>query len=434
MAFKKYTQCYNFGPGETPPYHISDIAELAFWFGAAPAVITGLVAGLASGAAIGGPIGAILGALIGVFVGLTAGTWNALSRAAEQWRFHRLVCLSGVQCAVGRVIRPEERGDLGQFDNDQFFDMFLMPYPPKEELRYTTPSENFKASPPQPGIVDPSMQAKLDAHPRNDVFIDEFQGQALMRPSVDLPYDTRRNWLHCEAEGDFWVRIGDLALALGLLAGALGAGTVAAAIGGASLGCSIGGFFGPIGCLIGAILGLIIGLIAAALASKEIFEGVLQDIFDTDPGDIEDANVGDEALGPLAVGDRLVVLGEHVYDGFHEGWHEIHPLMAVMRIPADSHLYVEWDPDFPPDGTVPDETDLAGIVPPEGLGFTPQDIQQGLESDRFRARAVALKDFWCQELRAAFDETVRATQQSLTERWTIHPLVDGCAPEDPVIK
>ncbi len=40
-------------------------------------------------------------------------------------------------------------------------------------------------------------------------------------------------------------------------------------------------------------------------------------IFETDPGDVEDANVGDKALGDIGDGSRVAVLGEHVYDGFH---------------------------------------------------------------------------------------------------------------------
>jgi hypothetical protein len=212
----------------------------------------------------------------------------------------------------------------------------------------------------------------------------------------------------------------------GALAGALAVATVAAgaagAAYGASVGCAIGGIFGPIGCLIGAILGAILGALlaggGAALIGKAIIEGVLQSIFDADPGDIEDANVGDLPLGPLSVGDKLAVIGEHVYDGFHEGWHELHPLMAVVRIPEDG--YLEWDPDFPAGGK------------PDGAakGLTEDDMRRGLDSEAFRARTTELRDKWCQMIRERFDGQVGQAQQGLTERWTIHPFVDGCTPPE----
>jgi hypothetical protein len=435
--FKKYTQCYAHTPGDKP-FNESGLAGLAIVHGILPGVLFGALTGLVVGLAVGGPIGAVVGIAVGLFSTVTVGLALALTQAALQWRFHRLVCLTGVQCAVGSVKTPEKRGDLGAFDNDQFFDLTLMPYRREDAFQYATASDNFKSN--KPGIIDPSVQAKLDAHPSNDVYTDGLQGQNLVRPSIDdLPYDTKRSWLHCEAEGDFWVRVDSLALALGLLAGVLAVVTVAAAAAGAaegaSIGCSIGGFFGPIGCLIGGIIGAIIGALLAGAAagaiSSAIFQAALQDIFDTDPGDIEDANVGDTPLGPLSPGDKLAVIGEHVYDGFHEGWHEIHPLMAVVRIGAESPSYLEWDPDFPAGGAIPPP--LPGL-PPGSPALTGVDMQQGLDSPLFRARVTDMRDRWCSMIRARFDENVATAQQGLTERWTIHPSVDGCDSSSTVIK
>lgn len=279
--FKKYTQCYVHAPGDKP-FNESGLAGLAIVNGVVPGVLFGALTGLVAGLAAGGPIGAVVGFFVGLFSAVTVGLALALTEASQQWRFHRLVCLTGVQCAVGSVKTPEARGDLGEFDNDQFFDLTLMPYRREDAFQYAAASDNFKL--PKPGIIAPSAQAKLDAHPSNDVYTDGLQGQALARPSIDdLPYDTTRSWLHCEAEGDFWVRVNDLALALGLLAGALAVVTVGSAIlggiEGAGIGCSIGGFFGPIGCLIGAIIGKIVGALlaggAAGLISYAIIQAVL---------------------------------------------------------------------------------------------------------------------------------------------------------------
>jgi hypothetical protein len=35
-------------------------------------------------------------------------------------------------------------------------------------------------------------------------------------------------------------------------------------------------------------------------------------------------------------------------------------------------------------------------------------------------------------LKQAFDPAVHQAQQGLSQRWTIHPAVDGCAETDPV--
>lgn len=172
---------------------------------------------------------------------------------------------------------------------------------------------------------------------------------------------------------------------------------------------------GPIGCIIGAIVGWLLGA-AAAVALVHLAASAAA--FASDPGDVEDANVGDKALGPIRVNDRVVVFGEHVYDGFHEGWHEIHPLMAVQKL-DDLEAYLLWNPAFPD-----------GDTPPFGLSH--DDMRQGLDSPAFRGQADSLKDRWCAALNEAFDPGTRDVQRRSRHRWTIHPSVDGCEPEEPV--
>jgi hypothetical protein len=404
MAFRKYTQCYDHTLGDRP-FNKDDLAGLAVLHGLAPGAFFGALTGLAVGLAVGGPIGAAVGFLVGLFTTATVGVTFALHEAAQKWRFHRLVCRTGVKCAVGAVHEDPERGDLGEFDNDEFFDLVLMPH-----------------------RVDDEPTGTLG---KNNVYDDDFQGQELMKPSIDdLPYDLTRRWLHCEAEGDFWVRMADLALALGLLTGLVATATVAAgaggAVAGAAAGCAIGAIFGGIGCIIGAILGAILGALlaggGAAVLGGLLIEAVLNAIFETDPGEVEDANVGDRERGAITVGDKVAVLGEHVYDGFHEGWHEIHPLMAVVKMGDEtgrweSAEYLEWDPSYSGSDPRPD-------------GLTAADMKAGLNSPSFSEHAVALRQRWCDLLHERFDEAVTKSQQELTQRWTIHPSVDGCVPTD----
>jgi hypothetical protein len=180
------------------------------------------------------------------------------------------------------------------------------------------------------------------AHPRNEIYVDGFQGEELLKPTAALlspqfvgyndetkePKELHTaSMLHCEAEGDFWVRMKELAVALGLLATVVPAASVAGAVAGGSIGAAAGcailtvvlPFLGGLACTLGAIIGGAIGAAAGAAIAGAlpgvIGALVLQAIFDASPGEVEDANVGDMAgLGEIVAGSRVAVLGEHVYD------------------------------------------------------------------------------------------------------------------------
>jgi hypothetical protein len=405
--YRQYTNCYHHTAGDKP-FNRSDL--LAFVAGAsAPGLIAALLAFL------GG-----VGWLGFVFIAIQYAA--TIIAVANQWLYHRLVCVSGDQCAVGTVQDDPSRGDLGEFDNDQFFD--LRPMPHRENDEYKGPDNNFWS-----GKAGPSIDGKTETHPSNDIYLDGFQGQQLIAPSIkDLPYDLSRSVLHCEAEGNFWQAMKDTAALQGL---AVGLGAAAGAGVGAAAGCAIGAVFFGIGCLIGAIIGALLGGLAGGAAGAYIGANAA---FNSDPGNVEDANVGDRDLGPIKVGDRVVVFGTHVYDGFHEGWHEIHPLKAVMKFdPTETSNYLEWDPNFnDPAKIAPATPDMA----PAMKALAVSDMQLGLDSKKFRARAEWLRDRWCRLVRERFDPATIAAQGLPQNRWTVHPDVDGCRPSDgpPVIK
>jgi hypothetical protein len=113
-------------------------------------------------------------------------------------------------------------------------------------------------------------------------------------------------------------------------------------------------------------------------------------------------------------------------------------LMAVVKLAdqkeqQESGYYLEWDPDFPDTGTLPkdDLPDMPSTPPNDITKITADDMRKGLESDKFRRRMEWLKDRWCGLIREAFDPAVQTAQQGLTNRWTIHPAVDGCVPAPP---
>jgi uncharacterized protein YidB (DUF937 family) len=450
MAYKHYTSCYIY-PDGGKPYNESD--QVAF---AATQILIALaITGI--GALIGllaGPIGALIGTLGGSIVGFT----NLLNQAADEWLNHRLICLDkdNPKCAVGIVSFDPTRSDLGTFDNDQYFDVVLMPHPAElmigldEKIfdpditsqidNALVPANRYDAN----GKVVDSFAKHIADHPDNKIWSDGFQGQRLLSARLDInddlgyasPKTHERNMLHCEAEGDFWVRIKKFAPALAaLIDAALAAAAVGAVAGssiGSAAGCAIGSFFfGPIGCAIGAALGGLLGGAAGAAAGGAatyfgVIAPILQEIFDAGPGDVEDANVGDKALGPIAMNDIVAVMGEHVYDGYHDCWNEFHPLMAVVKIDKSGGVgpgyYLQWQPSLPGKPPPP--------PPGEAITLTKDDLKQGLNSDNFRQRCEHLKDTWCRMLSDAFSEKTRQKQQALDERWTIHPMVDGCRRRD----
>jgi hypothetical protein len=422
--FRQYTQCYQHTPGDKP-FNKSDLVSFAA--GASAPGLIGMLVAFLSGAWVIGFV---------VFIIQYAVTITAI---ANEWLSHRLCCLpGGDQCAVGTLeLPPKVDTLLGSFDNDDFFDIRLMPH--RHEDEYIGPNTAINLSPPGAG---PSLDGSTENHPANDIFLDgtgpaavaagfKGQGQTLLKPFfTDLSYDptedsvvndlnqvpagtkVTRSTLHCEAEGNFWAEMKATAAWQGLAAG--GGAVVGTAAGAAILTALCVATCG-IGCVIATVVGAIAGFAAGGAAGGYLAASAA---FNSDRGNVNDANVGDDPLGPLVDKDQVVVFGTHVYDGFHTGWHEFHPLKAIIKA-GDPKLdifglpYVEWDPNA-----------SSGIG---SAGLTVDDVKKGLASPAFVAAAKNLRDTWCKLLTEAFAPPTVSAQGLPDNRWTIHPAVDGCS-------
>src|ERR1044072_9514203 len=198
MPAPAYTTCYEFKPGDRP-FNEKDLVKLFAKngvLGASFGAVLDITAGLAAE-----PIGAVVGLLAGAFAAEYTATSVAITEGANEWLHHRLICLGGDACAIGVVKKLPEVADLDVFDNDEYFDLTLMPQA-DQAFDHAVLSDGF--------------QGVRLIRPRADLLQELGYDNDQVEPTKDMSEMTR-DWLHCEAEGDFWVRMKELAPALGVV-------------------------------------------------------------------------------------------------------------------------------------------------------------------------------------------------------------------------
>ncbi|MEU1286957.1 hypothetical protein [Kitasatospora sp. NPDC005856] len=150
----------------------------------------------------------------------------------------------------------------------------------------------------------------------------------------------------------------------------------------------------------------------------------------------EAAQAFDDAFvtGPVArqikVGDVLIVQGRWVWDAGHSGHTELHPVKAIVKLTT-------------PAGQLPAE------VRPAPAGYDPRTNVPAAD----RATITATQQRWCRLVNEAppppdprnpdgltgaqlgsltpAQLAVLTAQQRPENSWTVHPLIDGCAPGRP---
>jgi hypothetical protein len=334
MSFNQYTQCVQ-------PADHSSINEYV------SAVIQGLIpAGVLAAIAIaaGEPWCALFSLEIFAAAGAVA--------FCEWWLNDRLICLGGDRSAVGMLVTIEPatgKSGFNAFDTDYSINLLLY--------------DNL------PGVT----QAVAEVHPPYGELIKAqpgVTGLGLATPgetATDVATQIKSAVLHAEFEG---AGIRDLKIgaqvALGLSIAAL-------------LACVF--IPPPWGVIIAAILALL--ALLAALIGALVGLGDTGSPADVDPS-LGNLHTNDPAQNNLGA-DLLYVMGSWVYDSFHDGWNELHPIKACSRIGR-------WDGDWP-------------------AGF----------EDTIKRFDQAFED--------ANNPDTRDEQDHPRHEWTEHPDVDGCDDE-----
>ena len=289
MTYRQYTKCVQ------PSNHSSMNQYVS-------AVTQGLLAGGVSAAiavALGEPWCAFIAIEIFAMAGVVA--------FCEWWLYDRLICLGGDQAAIGMLVSIEPatgKSGLGAFDTDYSINLLLYD--------------------DQPGV----SQSVAEQHPP---FGELIKGQqAITNIGLSTPGESATD------------------VATGIESAVLHAEFEGAGIEDLKIGAQVG-----LGLSIAALIvciavpppwGAIIAAILAFLAFLAALFGALFGLGDTgSPGDVDpglgDLHTNDPAHGDIGA-DLLYVYGTWVYDTFHEGWNEIHPIKVCARVGR-------WDGDWP---------------------------------------------------------------------------------------
>jgi len=341
------------------------------------------------------------------------------------WLYDRLICLGGDRCAIGflgNVEPPDAKSGFEMFDTDFSFNLVLAPHQYQER----PPGYLTTPLPPAPPGKDPKEWAdeKFKEALHAQIADDGLQGVLIKETDTTgnektifgtKKYDfsgyfsTIGGWsvkynfqpyLHCEFEGP-----GVLDL-LHSAEAALAFATAAAVV------CAIP----VIGWLACAVLSAIAGLIALVGIFEAINDKAKPTVYDPVTGQTS------SAMHPLS--DILFVRGTWVFDTFHEGWNELHPIKdcyLVAKASWQSADVIDWD------NAIASYMVAIGRWTWDALklpNFTP--IKDGPPKPSDWTDWVK---FWCDHVETASSPLTVAAQSRQENQWTIHPLIDGCQPE-----
>ncbi len=335
------------------------------------------------------------------------------------WLYDRLICLGGEKCAIGMlgsVEPPEEKSGFDAFDTDYSINLVLAPHniqelpadypdnvpPPPDPLGKEAHyhSEYLKAL--NRAIADDGMQGYLIREQTITSNANwDFQGY-LNKIAGSMVLHHYQAYLHCEFEGGgIWKLYQALLILLPI--------STATAIT-----CAIP-FFGWIVC---AILGAVALVIAIA--------GVVLALNDKGSPSAYDPKTKETRTKLETKSDILFVKGDWVFDTAHEGWNEIHPIKdckVVGKVKYLANASIDWDDAIGSfmvaagrwafDNTNPKSPTFIKVNGPA----RPEDWTAWVKAE-------------CDGLGTASSSLTIKSQEEPSNRWEIHPAIDGCAPAE----
>jgi hypothetical protein len=270
-----------------------------------------------------GIVGAVLGAIVGGGLGALAGFGATIGLSAVlgfcDWWFHyRLICIRDDQCAVGTVGRTAVSTGIDDPDLDFTINLVLAPVDkdshldgaaqipllqPSGQDRYYTPQPGY---PPLSGMNELSTEEEGSSNPKTTA-------------------------LHCEIEGNGMETVCTAATVAGVVGAVAGTAAGIAAGAAAAAGCLAFLIFAPLCWLAAALAAL-----AAAAATSAVVTGagwVLGVALGGDKGSPADV-AAEPGSGTIAVGDHVAIVGDWIFDNAHDGWHELHPVKKLLKLPC----------------------------------------------------------------------------------------------------
>lgn len=319
----------------------------------------------------------------------------------------KLVCLGdgSDQCAIGHITHFEPASAKlfpSNLDNDFSFNVLLAPHGLGEvnHQQYLTNYNVVAADGMQGWLMQeqPAMPSPHDAgNPADDsppppLPSARYQGYVTVYPDSNyLDYDPSQSpfqvpgsdgyqfyvpSFHMECEGS---RVHDVCAA------------IAAVQGPASAVCDIP-IIGWLTCFVVDVLLAPVLAAAIAIAWANAIDG-----------SAADPMVG--GGGTLALGDLIIGQGRWVYDAAHQGWNEFHPLKRLQLIPPEVS---DWSASFPDFSSwYQSWCEATQACPPYAPpGSVPTEM-------------------------TASQQQTYDNQRDPSNQWIFHPLVDGCATDQP---
>lgn len=270
-----------------------------------------------------GIIGAVLGAIAGGGFGALAGFGSTIGLSfvlgfCDWWFHYRLICLKDDQCAVGTVGRTAVSTGIDDPDLDFTINLVLAPVAKDSHLdaaaqipmltangqdRYFTPQAGY---PPLGGVDDLTT---------------EEEGSDKARTTA----------LHCEIEGNGMETVCAAATVAGVVGAIAGTAGGIAAGAAAAAGCAAFLIFAPICWLVAAAVALFTSAVTSAVVTGAGW--VIGVGLGGDKGSPADV-AAEPGSGTIEVGDHVAIFGDWIFDNAHDGWHELHPVKSLIRLPC----------------------------------------------------------------------------------------------------